>query len=166
VEAVEPDIRGATTIRERLAKHQVLPACAACHVHIDPPGFALENFDVLGGWRDFYRAKQPPAGAKYVELANYPGKKVWLTRPVEAAAATADGESFADVDGYKKILLKDPDQLARNMARKLFTYGTGATIQFADREVVEQIVAASRARRYGFRSLIHDVVESRVFLSK
>ena len=56
VEAVEPDIRGATTIREQLARHRQIEACATCHVLIDPPGFALENFDVIGGWRDHYRS--------------------------------------------------------------------------------------------------------------
>src|SRR4029079_3244104 len=56
VEAVEPDIRGAPTIREQLAKHRSVAACASCHVTIDPPGFALENFDVIGGWREYYRS--------------------------------------------------------------------------------------------------------------
>ena len=56
VEAVEPDIRGATTIREQLAKHRQRAECASCHVKIDPPGFALESFDVIGGWRDYYRS--------------------------------------------------------------------------------------------------------------
>lgn len=166
VGAIEPDIRGATTIREQLEKHKSVEACASCHVHIDPPGFALENYDVLGGWRDFYRVKQPPPGAKYVELANYPGKKVWLAKPVEAAATTAEGQAFKDVDEYKRIVLKDPDQVARNMAQKLIAYGTGATVQFADREVVEEVVANVRAKGYGFRALIHEVVRSRVFLSK
>src|SRR5436305_4262715 len=56
VEAVEPDIRGATTIRQQLAKHRSRPECAGCHVRIDPPGFALENFDVMGNWRENYRS--------------------------------------------------------------------------------------------------------------
>ncbi|HLY73175.1 MAG TPA: DUF1592 domain-containing protein, partial [Planctomycetota bacterium] len=56
VEAVEPDIRGATTIREQLAKHRSRPECASCHAKIDPPGFALESFDVIGGWRQNYRS--------------------------------------------------------------------------------------------------------------
>src|SRR5205823_12339595 len=55
VPSLEPDIRGATTIREQLAKHRQIASCASCHAKIDPPGFALESFDVIGGWRDFYR---------------------------------------------------------------------------------------------------------------
>src|SRR6202012_4755845 len=56
IPSIEPDIRGATTIRQQLDKHRNPAACAACHKHIDPPGFALETFDVIGGYRDFYRA--------------------------------------------------------------------------------------------------------------
>src|SRR6266403_5037373 len=55
VPSIEPDIRGATTIREQLAKHRQIASCASCHNKIDPPGFALENFDVIGGWREQYR---------------------------------------------------------------------------------------------------------------
>ena len=55
VAALEPDIRGATTIREQLAKHRQVAMCASCHVKIDPPGFAMESFDVIGGWRENYR---------------------------------------------------------------------------------------------------------------
>ena len=54
--SIEPDIRGSTTIREQLDKHRRVESCARCHVKIDPPGFALENFDVIGGWREFYRS--------------------------------------------------------------------------------------------------------------
>ena len=77
-----------------------------------------------------------------------------------------DGQAFADIDTYKQILLKDPDQLARNLAEKLLVYGTGAPIEFADRAAVEQIVAVARADDYGFRTLLHAVVQSRVFRTK
>lgn len=167
VAAIEPDIRGATTLREQLDKHKNVPVCASCHVHIDPPGFALESYDVVGGWRDRYRVKQPPPkGGDYVELANYPGKKVWLARPVEPAGETPDGQAFANIDDYKRLLLRDPDQLTRNLAQKLLTYATGADLQFADRAVVEQIVSDLRKQNHGFRALVHAVVASPVFLSK
>ncbi|NBV20522.1 MAG: DUF1592 domain-containing protein [Proteobacteria bacterium] len=167
VAAIEPDIRGATTLREQLDKHKNVAVCASCHVHIDPPGFALENFDVVGGWRERYRVKQPPPkGGDYAELANYPGKKVWLARPVEPAGETAAGQAFANIDDYKRLLLRDPDQLTRNLAQKLLTYATGADIQFADRAVVEPIVTDVRQQHHGFRALVHAVVQSPVFLSK
>jgi len=156
----EPDIRGATTIREQLDKHRNTPACAVCHNHIDPPGFALENFDPIGGWRDFYRApKQTKKGV-------VKGKRYYHGPDVEVGGVTPDGKAFKTIDDYKKILFEDKDQLARNLTAKLLTYATGADIQYADREVVEQIVAALRKNDYGFRTLVHEVVRSRVFMHK
>ncbi len=165
IPTIEPDIRGATTIRQQLDKHRNIAACAVCHVHIDPPGFALESFDVIGSWRDFYRATQQ-VGKGMASLPNYPARKVFRGPDVELGGKTADDRAFGDVDEYKKILMSDKDQLARCLTQKLMVYATGADIQFADREVVEQIVANCRAKNYGFRSLIHEVVESRVFLNK
>lgn len=167
VKAVEPDIRGATTIREQLAKHKDVAVCASCHVKIDPPGFALENFDVVGGWRDRYRVKQGGSpGTEYVDLPRYAGKKVWLAKPVQADGETADGKTFRNVDEFKQLLLRDPDQLTRNLAEKLVVYATGAGLDFADRATVEQIVRDAKAKNHGFRSLIHAVVQSPAFLNK
>ena len=165
VPAIEPDIRGATTIRQQLDKHRNIASCAASHVHIDPPGFALENFDPIGGWRDFYRASTPTKGG-IVNLPNYTGRRFYRGPDVEKGAETHDGQKFDDIDDYKKILLKDKDQLARNLTQKLIVYATGADIQYSDREVVEKIVAAVRAKNYGFRTLVHEVVQSRVFLNR
>ncbi len=165
IPVLEPDIRGATTIRQQLDKHRNTVACASCHRHIDPPGFALESFDVIGGWRDFYRATQP-GRRKPVELANYPGRQIYRGLDVELGGTTPDGRPFHTIDDYKRLLLADKDQLVRNLARKLLIYATGADIQFADREVVEDLVAKCRARKYGFRSLVHEVVQSRIFLNK
>jgi hypothetical protein len=165
IPALEPDIRGATTIRQQLDKHRNTAACASCHKHIDPPGFALETFDVIGGWRDFYRATRATR-AGLAELANYPGRKVFRGLDVEKGGETPDGRAFKDIDAYKKLLLADKDRLARNLAEKLLVFATGAEVQFADREVVERLVAKSRAASYGLRSLVHEVVQSRVFLSK
>jgi hypothetical protein len=85
---------------------------------------------------------------------------------VEQGFTMADGRAFKDIDEYKALLLTDKEQLARNLAEKLIVYATGAEIQFADREVVEQITAGMRGKNYGFRSLIHDVIQSRVFRNK
>ena len=170
VEAIEPDIRGAVTIREQMALHKTQQVCASCHIRIDPPGFALENFDVVGGWRERYRVatgnSQPGDKKEYVELTNFPGHKVWLAKPVEAFGETADGETFQDIDDYRRLLLRDKNQIARNLAGKLIVYSTGATLQFADREAVEEIVRAAKADNYGLRTLLHAVVQSRVFRHK
>ncbi len=165
VPSIEPDIRGATTIRQQLDKHRNIAACASCHVHIDPPGFALENFDPIGGWRDFYRAStRTPKGI--VNLPGYTGRAFFRGPDVEHGGETHDGRKFDSIDDYKKLLLADKDQLARNLTQKLLVYATGADIQFADREVVEQIVTTLKAKNYGLRTLVHEVVQSRVFLNK
>jgi len=167
IPALEPDIRGATTIREQLDKHRHLPACATCHVKIDPPGFALETYDVIGGWRDWYRAAQDGKGGKErVALVNYPGTQVWRGPDVEKGFTTPDGRPFKDITEYRRILLEDRDQIARNIATKLLIYATGADLQFADREVIEQIIRDARATNYGLRTLLHAVVQSRCFLNK
>jgi mono/diheme cytochrome c family protein len=164
VPAIEPDIRGAVTIRQQLAKHRTTAACNACHKFIDPPGFALETYDVIGGWRDFYRVSK--YSKTKVELANYPGQIVGKGLPVEKGDSTPDGRAFKDIEDYKKILLEDPVQLTRNLIRKLTIYSTGAGIQFADREVIERLVAKVHAQGDGVRTMLHAIVETRVFLNK
>ncbi|MCA9117877.1 MAG: DUF1588 domain-containing protein, partial [Planctomycetaceae bacterium] len=162
IPAIEPDTRGTTTIRQQLDKHRNIEACARCHRHIDPPGFALESFDAIGGWREFYRG----GSRERVPLPNYPERIVIKGPDVELGGQTPDGRTFHDIDDYKQLLLADKDQIARNLARKLVIYSTGADIQFADREEIERLVATSRQQGDGFRSLLHSVVQSRLFLWK
>ena len=141
VEAIEPDIRGATTIREQLAKHRQRTACASCHAKIDPPGFALESFDVIGGWRDYYRSvgKGEPAVVNGRRMRYQKGPKV------DPADVLPDGPKFKNIDEFKQLLLKDKDQLARALTEKLLTYATGGAPTKADRPEIEAIVAqASR----------------------
>jgi Protein of unknown function (DUF1592)/Protein of unknown function (DUF1588)/Protein of unknown function (DUF1585)/Protein of unknown function (DUF1587)/Protein of unknown function (DUF1595)/Planctomycete cytochrome C len=156
IPSFEPDIRGATTIRQQLDKHRHTPACASCHVHIDPPGFALENFDVIGGWREQYRVTK-------WNRREVPGTRAFLGPDVEMGGVTPEGKAFKNIDDYKKLLLDDRDQIARNLTEKLLIYATGAEIQFADREVVDGIMAKLKERNYGLRTLVHEIVESRVF---
>ena len=162
VPALEPDIRGATTIREQLAKHRQIPSCAACHAKIDPPGFALESFDVIGGWRDHYRTTG--RGKAVVvdgrRMSYHQGPKV------DPADVLSDGRRFRDIDEYKQLLLKDKDQLARALAEKLLTYATGGAPAPADRPEIEAIVRRVSARKYGLRTLVHEIVQSKAFRHK
>ncbi len=152
VPAIEPDIRGAKSIREMLAKHKADTSCAVCHVKIDPPGFALENYDPSGRWRDtYFRAGR---GSKR------------KGPPIDASFVMADGRPFQDIAGFRELVLADQAALARNVAEKLLTYGTGASIRFADRPTVDAIVAETAQADFGFRSLVHAVVASPIFLSK
>lgn len=152
VPAIEPDIRGATTFREQLAKHRSQDSCAVCHRKIDPPGFALENFDPAGQWREVYP-----------RLDNKTRK---AGPAIDSGYVMADGRPFADGVEFRKLAASEPERLAANVAEKMLTYGTGAPLGFADREVVERIATASAAKNYGFRSLLHAVVTSPVFLCK
>jgi hypothetical protein len=162
VEAVEPDIRGATTIRNQLAKHRQVESCAACHATIDPPGFALENFDVIGGWRENYRSigsgEPVTVNGRRMRYKNGPA--------VDAGDVLPDGRRFRTVEEYKNLLLSDKDQLARALAEKLLTYATGTPPKITDRPQVEAIVESVRGKHYGFRSLLHEVVQSEVFQNK
>jgi mono/diheme cytochrome c family protein len=162
IPAVEPDIRGATTIREQLAKHRSVASCATCHQLIDPPGFALESFDVIGGYREFYRTS---GRGKPVTID---GRKMpYLHGPkVDPSDVLPDGAKFADMDGLKQLLLRDPDRLARALAVKLVTYGTGGPPDAADAAALDAVVARTRAKGYGFRSLVHEIVQSPLFREK
>jgi len=153
VPAVEPDIRGATSIRDQLDKHRSIESCNACHVKIDPPGFALESYDVIGGWRERYRA------------LNDKGRLI-DGQTVDPSASLPNGEFFHDIDGFKQIVLSDPEQIARNLLKKTLTYATGAGIEFADRREIETMVDKLKQDDYGFRSIIHAAARSSIFMEK
>ncbi len=171
VPAVEPDIRGATNIREQLAKHRELGACASCHIKMDPVGFALENYDVIGGWRDRYRILPPEdpnadAQAKKAKQQAKQEKRFAQGARIDSADTLPTGESFRDVDEFKRHILSRPEPIVRGLTEKLIIYGTGHAIEFSDRDAVEHIAQQAAKNNYGFRSLIHAVVQSDIFLNK
>ena len=150
VKPLEPDIRGATTIRDQLAKHRTIETCNSCHKTIDPPGFALENFDPIGAWRDHY-----PRAGKVKPPA------------VDASGLLSNGESFKEIVSFKQTLLRSHrDQFARCLTEKLLTYSTGRNIEPADGEHVDRIVAELKQRGGGLRDLVLLVAESEPFRRK
>jgi hypothetical protein len=160
--SIEPDTRGATTIRETLAKHQTVEACAVCHRRIDPPGFALECFDPVGTFRTRYRISKgvkrtADAGLRFLHKDYDPGGRV------DCSGQTEDGFTFIDIRDFKRHLMKSKEQVARNLVSLLITFATGAEIQFADRQEVEAILHRHEAANYPLRRLIHEVVSSRMF---
>jgi hypothetical protein len=165
VPAVEPDIRGAVTIREQLEKHRTLETCNACHAKIDPAGFALENFDVMGGWREQYRSE---AGGELAKGIAKSGQKFAFhyALPVDASGVLPDGRKFRDIKEFKQLLLDNEEQLARNLTQQMIVYATGAPIRFSDRPAIAKILANSRGEEYGVRSLVHGIVQSELFLEK
>lgn len=146
VPAIEPDIRGAVSIRDQLDKHRSNESCYSCHITIDPPGLALESFDPVGRWRTRYGGGK---GAK-----------------VDPAGATPDGARFADILAWKKIYSERDDQLARAFATQFLTYATGAPLRFSDHEAVKEIVAQAGKSGHGVRSIIHACLESSIFRRK
>jgi Protein of unknown function (DUF1592)/Protein of unknown function (DUF1588)/Protein of unknown function (DUF1585)/Protein of unknown function (DUF1587)/Protein of unknown function (DUF1595)/Planctomycete cytochrome C len=164
VPAVEPDLTGATTLRQQLDKHRSDVSCASCHSKIDPAGFALESFDAIGGWRESYRI---PIG----DLSGLDPKRKdqWPATykkgpPVDCTGKLPSGEPFADIREFKALLKRDPDRIVRCLAEKLLTYGLGRGLGFSDRQAVETIVNRVRENNYGFRSLIQEVVASEAFI--
>lgn len=165
VAAVEPDTRGATTIRQQLDKHRNVESCAACHVKIDPAGFALESFDIMGGWRQTYRALGEQTAEKGIGKN---GQKFTFHAGlrVDATGALPDGRKFQDIRELKSLLCADERQIARNLARQLVCYSTGAPVSFADRAKVEAVLDASSKDGFGTRSLIREIVLSDLFRMK
>jgi hypothetical protein len=161
VPSLTPDTRGSKTIREELAKHRE-GSCAACHAKFDFAGFALESFDVIGGWRDNYRT----TGSGAVVMVDGRRMPYHKGKPVDPSDAMPDGQRFQNVDDFKLLLLKDKDQIARSLTEKLLTYGTGAAPQTADKAEIEAIVKKVREKNYGFRTLVHEIVQSKVFQTK
>jgi hypothetical protein len=164
VPAIEPDIRGATTIREQLDKHRNIQSCAVCHRKIDPPGFALESFDVMGAQRDWYRTVgEGERVDKYIEKNANVRVRYRKGRDVDSSGTAATGQDFSDIRDFKQLLLQDKDQIARGLTRKLLTYGLGRSLGFSDRQAVQQIVAQLKIQNYRFRSLIHEITQSEAF---
>ena len=142
VPAIEPDIRGAVTIREQLLKHREIATCAECHRKIDPLGFALENFDAIGGWRDEY------------------GKK----NPIDSAGKLPGGDSFRTFPEFRKLLVNRQDQFNRCLSEKLMTYALGRELEVGDRPSIDEILAELDGKKGGLRELMRLVVLSKPFL--
>ena len=166
VKAIEPDIRGAVTIRQQLDKHRADPSCASCHRVMDPAGFALESFDVMGAFRERYRAvsKDVPPVSGY----GMNGQKLefhWGL-PADCAGELPDGHAFKDVRELKKLLVGNQTALARNLVRQLSIFATGTPVRFSDRPEIDGVLERSKAMDYGVRSLIEELVQSELFQTK
>ncbi|MGB7347797.1 MAG: DUF1592 domain-containing protein [Pirellulaceae bacterium] len=144
VEPLDPDTRGAKTIRQQLQKHRENASCNDCHRKIDPLGFALENYDPIGRWRTTYgrNTRIDPSG-------QLPG-----------------GKEFDNIIGLKAILLDQKRPFAKSLTEKLLAYATGRPMSASDRPSVEGILESVQAADWGVRSLIQAVVQSETFALK
>lgn len=175
VPAIEPDVKGATTIREQLARHREDTACAGCHARFDPPGFALESYDVIGGWRDFYRATEGQKAPDFARIF-----RSYLTpeaefknhvnfrdgQPVDASGELLDGRKFTALREYQALLDAEMPVISRNLANQLIVYSTGAPMSFADRPAVDEILKRAGGTNPNVSELLHQVIQSPLFLNK
>jgi hypothetical protein len=132
------------TIRERLAQHRTSPTCNNCHSAIDPLGFALENFDVIGGWRTIDEA----------------GK------PVDASGTTPGGTKIDGLAGLRALLLEDPEQFPRTVTDKLMAYALGRRVEYYDRPSIRKIVRDAGSQNYKWSAIILGIVKSPAFLMR
>jgi len=128
------------SLREAMVRHRADPACANCHARMDPIGFALENFNAVGEWRDH------DAG-----------------RPIDVVSTLADGTAVDGVAGVKQLLLKDPQRFVGALTQKLLMYGIGRNVQYFDAPAVRKIVRDAAAGDYKFETLVLGVVQSAPF---
>jgi hypothetical protein len=134
----------ALSMRQRLAQHRNNPSCNGCHSAIDPLGFALENFDVIGGWRT----------------------KDENGRPVDASGETASGAKVEGLAGLRSLLLAQPEQFPRTVTEKLLAYALGRRLEYYDQPVVRKIVREAEAKQYSWSAIIMGIVESEPFLMR
>ncbi|HBE72491.1 MAG TPA: hypothetical protein DDW52_30530, partial [Planctomycetaceae bacterium] len=133
-----PDTRGSDSIRDRLAKHRSTPACNDCHRRIDPPGFALENFDPIGRWREKYDKQHP----------------------VDASGVLAGDRHFGGIEEFKELLLDDRQQFYQALVTKLMSFAHGRLMTAGDRPRIDAIVSAIEHDDIGLREVIHRVTQT------
>ena len=166
IAAVEPDVRGATTIREQLDKHRNNATCASCHRHMDPPGFALEAFDVIGGFRSRYRSIGEGDPAPRGSIDPFIGIGFKLGPPVDPSGILVDERAFQDIIEFQSLLAADQSRLLNNLARQLTIYSTGRDLSFGDRDEIATIVTKTQSNGSGIRTLIHTLVQSLLFQTR
>ena len=144
VPEIESDFSEARTIRERLEKHRNVASCAACHRKIDPLGFALENFNAIGGWRSSYQIDKDQ-------------------RPIEAGGKFPGGESFSTYAEFRSQVARREAEFTRCLTKKLLTYAIGRELGIGDRDDIDSICRTMRDESSGLRDLIRFVVQSDSF---
>ncbi|MCP4511444.1 MAG: DUF1592 domain-containing protein [Fuerstiella sp.] len=156
---IEPDIRGVSTIKEQLAKHRTIAQCNVCHRKIDPYGLALENFDVVGGWREHYRKVKP--GAKPSS-----GKRFDLYVQGPKVESYADAPNFGHFDGFdsfRRLLMKNKHLVVRCVAEKMMVYALGRGLDISDDNTIDSMAAKLKQHGHGLHTLVENIILSREF---
>jgi len=134
-----------TTVRERLETHRANPSCNSCHGVIDPLGFALENFDAVGRWRDEDRMARSP---------------------IDASGVLADGTLVEGPVALREAILRRPDQFVQTFTEKLMIFALGRRIEYPDMPTIRRIVREAAAEDYRFSALVKGIVSSDQFRLK
>ncbi len=151
VPAIDPDVSGATTIRERLAKHRTDAACAECHRKIDPLGFSLESFDPVGRWRKTY---PKPKNAKDAPK-------------IDTTGEFNSGETYTDFASFKKVIHETrADHFTRHLIRQFLTYTTGRTMELNDDLLIDQLHEKVKKQGSGLNTLMVECLMSEIFRSR
>ena len=129
------------SMRDRMEQHRKNPACATCHVRMDPLGFALENFDAIGRWRTTGEAGTP----------------------IDATGSLPDGAQFQGLEGLRKLLVSDREEFAATLTEKLLTYALGRGLEYYDMPAIRAITRQAASHDYRWTSLILGIVESTPF---
>jgi hypothetical protein len=135
----------AKTVREMLVQHRANPVCSSCHSVMDPPGFALENFDATGVWRDRDR---------------------YAHTDIDTAGVLPDGTEIDGPDDLRNALLKKPEQFVQTFTERLLAYASGDTLEYYDMPTVRQIVRDAAADDYRFSTIVKGIVASDQFRLK
>jgi hypothetical protein len=162
IPAADPDIRGATTLKEQLAAHASDQTCAACHATFDPIGFALENFDIYGRWREQYRSLDSGKEVTGIDRAGHEYRffEGWS---IDSSATLANGVQLNDIHDLKQHLKQQSRRLARSLTVQLVVYATGTPIRFSEHEEIETILDQCEPSGFLTRDIFHAVIQSRLF---
>mgnify|MGYP001256065255 CR=1 FL=1 len=145
--ALPPDVRGATTIRDRLATHREDASCTRCHAKIDPIGYGLETFDAVGLWREEAKV----------------GKRM---EKIEQGGTLPGGKAYDDFEQFKSLLMENKNKLARSLVEGSASYGLGRTVEFSDGNDLDALTQQLMTEDMRARSLIHNLVQSSLFQTK
>ena len=152
----EPDIRGTTTIREAILKHQQLESCARCHSKIDPLGFALEYYDPVGRKRSEYRHVEELPIER--EGTTFTRKLKFTKVPIEAAMKLPNGLEVRDLPTLKAALMVDKERIFKGIIGKLISYAHGREVTRADRPYIDAVFKSAAKQNNSLRTAIHAIV--------
>ncbi len=157
----EPDIRGTTTVREAILKHQQLESCSRCHSKIDPLGFALEYYDPVGRKRNEYRhVKELPAELDGTTFT----KKLKFTKvPIDATMKLPNGREVRDLPSLKSAMMADRERILQGIIGKLISYAHGREVTRADRPHVDAVLESIAQEDFSLRATIHAIVAHPTF---